>query len=597
MIYVFGDYALDTGRHELRHAGVPCPLEPQVYDVLLYLILNRDRVVPKQELLDHVWAETFVSEAALYQRLGAARQAVGDSGRTQRVIKTVPKQGYCFSLAVEERDAEAHRSETSDRLAVDALETPPSVATSLPTHRTPIEERKLVTVLCGTLTNAAALAEQVGFEGLGRLRQMFFNLVAAEVQPYEGHLQPFGDDGFLVLFGVRPAQEDHARRAVLAALSLLQRFQESVLDAGTRQQVGLMVRLGGHTGQVMVERRDHTSQELSTAGGATTDLAVRLQTMAGPWQLLISDSMLRLVHGEVRSKRFGPVPVSNQPIPIMAYTVQSLGPWRPFMGQGGGRTLSRFVGRNRELAVLQALCAQAEAGQGQVVGVMGEPGMGKSRLLYEFVQQVDDRPGTYVEGHCLSYGTNTPYLPVLDVLRRLCGITDTDGSDAVSHKVHKTLSDDLKQGVPYVFQLLGLTAGTEALSQLTSQMVKKRTFDVLRQLILQRCRQSPLILAVENLHWIDPTSEAWLASLVEHLAQNSLLLLTTYRPGYRPRWMDKSYATQLSLSRLSLEDCMTIVQSVSQTEPLPDTLVQTILSKATGNPFFLEEIIYYPQSG
>ena len=215
MIYAFGDYELDTQRHELHHAGTPCSLEPQVYAVLLYLIRHRDRMVSKQELLDQVWPETFVSESTLYQRLRAVRQAVGDSGRAQRVIKTVHKQGYRFSAVVEERQPTAVGEGILDTSVVElpvVPETPEGAAAMadaslLPvvpaaTDRMPGAERKLATVLCGTLANAELLADRLGFESLGRLRQTLFKLAEAEVEPYEGMVQPYSDDGFLVLFGV-----------------------------------------------------------------------------------------------------------------------------------------------------------------------------------------------------------------------------------------------------------------------------------------------------------------------------------------------------------------------------------------------------------
>jgi predicted ATPase len=224
---------------------------------------------------------------------------------------------------------------------------------------------------------------------------------------------------------------------------------------------------------------------------------------------------------------------------------------------------------------------------------MGEPGMGKSRLLYEFVQHLSGKAVTYVEGHCLSYGNITPYLPVLDLLRHLCGITDADSPETLAAKVHGCLGEtggDLSDDAPYLLQLLGVSEDGERLATLSPQTLKTRTFATLQQLCIQRSRQQPLVLAVEELHWIDPTSEEWLASLVESLALIPLLLLTTYRPGYRPLWTDKSYATQLALTRLTPEASCAVVQSVPQTPPLSDALRREIVGKAAGHPFFLEEL-------
>jgi tetratricopeptide (TPR) repeat protein len=255
--------------------------------------------------------------------------------------------------------------------------------------------------------------------------------------------------------------------------------------------------------------------------------------------------------------------------------------------------MSRFVGRERELAMLHALLAQVENGQGQVIGIVGEPGMGKSRLLYEFRQRLTDRQMTCLEGQCVSYGRATPYLPLLDLLRQCCGLSQTDDTETISAMVSQCLRDvGLEPGsdAPYLLQLLGVPDRTEQLSRLSAQAIKVRTFVALRQFLLQSSQQRPLIITVENLHWIDATSEEWLTLLVEHLVGTSVLLLTTYRPGYRPPWIDKSYATQLSLSRLTSRDSLAVIQSIPQAKKLPEGVVQAILARAAGNPFFLEEL-------
>ena len=330
-----------------------------------------------------------------------------------------------------------------------------------------------------------------------------------------------------------------------------------------------------------------------TVVGEVTHLAARLQQLAAPGMLLGSADTLQLVHGEIRSDACGSIAIPGRPEPLKVYTIHALEPWRASLGWRTGRALSPFVGREREMAVLDALLDRAVQGQGHVVGIMGEPGMGKSRLLYEFVQHLASKAVTYVEGHCLSYGNTTPYLPVLDLLRHLCGITDADGPETLAAKVHGCLGDtggDLNDDAPYLLHLLGVSEDVERLAILSPQTLKTRTFATLQQLCIQRSRQQPLVLAVEDLHWIDPTSEEWLASLVASLAPIPLLLLTTYRPGYRPLWMDKSYATQLALTRLTPEASRAVVQSVPQTTPLSDALRREIVGKAAGNPFFLEEL-------
>lgn len=259
------------------------------------------------------------------------------------------------------------------------------------------------------------------------------------------------------------------------------------------------------------------------------------------------------------------------------------------------RMLSRFVGREQELGRLIDLLAYAEAGEGQVVGVAGEPGMGKTRLLHEFRQCLRARqpPVIYVEAQCLSYGQATPYRAVRDILRQLCRIAPNDGAEAITAKVNQHLQAvevSAAQWGPYLLHLLGVEVETDGLAHQTPQAVKAKTFEALCQLCLQGQRRQPLIMAIENIHWIDATSEDFLTSLIERLTGSALLVLLTYRPGYRPSWIDKSYATQFPLRRLTRRDSVAIVESAIPIELIPEALLQTLLEKAAGNPFFLEEL-------
>ena len=310
----------------------------------------------------------------------------------------------------------------------------------------------------GTLANAVTLVERLGLEALPRLRQALLDLVEHEVQPYHGTLQAVGNDSFLVLFGVPVALEDHARRAVLAGLALQRRLHQPYKDPGTQDEIVFEVCLGVHTGRVMVGSNPSEAQQPATVVGEVTHLVAQVQQLVAPGMLLGSEDTLRLVHGEVRSEACGSVAIPGRPEPLKAYVIHALGPWRAFLGWQTGCALSRFVGREREMAVLDALLDRAIQGQGHVVGIMGEPGMGKSRLLYEFVQHLASKAVTYVEGHCLSYGNITPYLPVLDLLRHLCGITDAADPETLAAKVHGCLGDTgggLNGDAPYLLQLLG----------------------------------------------------------------------------------------------------------------------------------------------
>jgi predicted ATPase len=263
------------------------------------------------------------------------------------------------------------------------------------------------------------------------------------------------------------------------------------------------------------------------------------------------------------------------------------------LARSGRRARTPLLGRAHELSALQARLAQVEGGWGQVVGLVGEPGIGKSRLLTEWRASLAAHEVTYLEGHCWSYGSAMPYLPILDLLRAHCGISPTDGAEVVMEKVRRGLEVvglASEEWAPCLLHLLGLAAGTEKLAGISPETLKAKTFEALQQLSLRASQRHPLVLAVEDLQWIDPTSEEFLARLVDRITGAPILVLVTYRPGYRPPWLDKSYAPQLILSPLSPQDSAQVVRAVLPTQTISDALTQDILTKAQGNPFFLEEI-------
>ena len=224
---------------------------------------------------------------------------------------------------------------------------------------------------------------------------------------------------------------------------------------------------------------------------------------------------------------------------------------------------------------------------------MAEAGGGKSRLLYEFRQHLAGKRVTYLDGRCLSYGHALPYHPILDLLRNNCGITDADSPEAITDKVRLALHEvdmDVEAAAPYLLRLFGVQEGTERLAILTPEAIKTRTFETLRQMSLHGSQRRPLVLEIEDLHWCDNTSADYLAGLVESIAGAAILLLVTYRPGYRPPWLDKSYATQMALHHLAPQESVTVVHSTRQDKELPAHLEQMIIAKAEGNPFFLEEL-------
>jgi class 3 adenylate cyclase/tetratricopeptide (TPR) repeat protein len=475
-----------------------------------------------------------------------------------------------------------------------AAYTPPHLAEKILTSRAAIEgERKPVTVLFCDLVGSTALAERLGPEGMHVLLNAFFDAALAEVHRYEGTVNQFLGDGFMALFGAPVAHEDHARRAALAALGVARALRERPVVVAPGVAVTLTVRMGLHTGVVVVGAIGDNLRMDYTAVGDTTHLAARLQQLAEPGAILASEATWRLVEGYVRGERLGPAAVKGRSEPVGVVRLTGVGPRRAPLEDVAERPLGRFVGRERELRTLLELVAQAEAGQGQAVGIVGEPGVGKSRLLLELRRALAGRRVTYLSGRCLSYGTTIPYLPVADLVRAHAGVADADTPEVIAQKLRFALQEvDLEDedALACLLTLLGLKEPGGRLDALGPEAVRARTVETLRQLCLRGSRRCPLVLEVEDLHWIDRTSEEYFTGLAESLADAPLVLVTTYRPGYRPPWSDRSFATQLSLGRLAPADSLTILQHVLPTAGPGDALARQILEKAEGNPFFLEEL-------
>jgi class 3 adenylate cyclase len=364
--------------------------------------------------------------------------------------------------------------------------TPKHLAEKILTSRSALEgERKQVTVLFCDLANSTPIAERLGPEHMHTLLNRFFELALDAVHRYEGTINQFLGDGFMALFGAPIAHEDHARRGVLSALALQLTLKEA--DFGKPYGEECTFRMGLNSGLVVVGSIGDNLRMDYSAIGDTTNLASRLQQHATPGVILVSESTSRLVQDAVRLEALAPVEVKGKTEPVPIYKVIGTLPRRSPIASRSERTLSPFVGRERELTTLEALFTQVESGQGQVVGIVAEAGGGKSRLLYEFRQRLQDKRVTYLEGRCLSYGSTIPYHPLIDVLRHNFGISETESPEAISEKVRSALQEvgmDAAESAPYLLQLLGVQHGTECLAPLTPEVIRTRTFDTLKQMNL-----------------------------------------------------------------------------------------------------------------
>lgn len=480
------------------------------------------------------------------------------------------------------------------RFAAPLSYTPPHLVRRILTTRSALEgERKRVTVLFCDIANSTALAERLGEERMHELLNRFFEHALEEVHHFEGSVNQFLGDGFMALFGAPLALEHHEKHAILASLGLRRRLAAHFDDVAKHAQMAIQVRMGLNTGHVVVGKIGDNLRMDYTANGDTTHVAARLQAMAAPGEVLIANSTFEAARNMIEALPLGQVQIRGVSAPLAVHRVTGVSAAGSGTRLSSTRPLSRFVGRDREITQLLDCLEHAESGSGQAVGVVSEPGMGKTRLLCEFRQRIAERNVAFLEGQCLSYGVSIPYLPIFDIVRSTCQIAENDSPDAVREKVRAAVSAggaDADAATPYLLHVLGLQQDMGTLAGLTPEIIQTRTFDTLRQLCLRGSRRRPLVLVIEDLHWVDRSSEDFIAAMVESLAGAPILLIATYRPGYSPAWINKSFATQISLRPLSQSGGLSIAQGVLRDQGTPLALAQEVVTRAEGNPLFLEEL-------
>ncbi|MBI3800513.1 MAG: AAA family ATPase [Deltaproteobacteria bacterium] len=471
-------------------------------------------------------------------------------------------------------------------------------------------ERKTITALFADLKGSTALIEGLDPEEARAIIDPALQLMMDAVHRYDGYVAQALGDGVFALFGAPIAHEDHPQRALYAAL----RMQEEMRRYGdTLRQKGyppLLMRVGANTGEVVVRsiRKDDLHTDYVPVGHSI-NLAARMEQLAAPGAILITEYAHRLTDGYFACKALGKTQIKGVEEPVNIYEVLGAGPLRTKLQVAARRGLTRFVGRQRELEQLQHALTQAKAGHGQIVGVMGEPGLGKSRLFYEF--KLLSQGGCLVlEAYSVSHGKASPYLPVIELLKNYFDITVEDEERKRREKITGkvlTLDRSLEDTLPYLFALLGINDLTANLQQMDPQIRRRRTFEAMKKLLLRESLNQPLILVFEDLHWIDGETQGFLDTLSESVASARILLLVNYRPEYRHEWGTKTYYTQLRLApfgKTEAEEFLDALLGESQS-PLAvgerdrvrgieenfRALKHLILEKTEGTPFFMEEVV------
>ena len=482
---------------------------------------------------------------------------------------------------------------TSARVPVAAI--PTHLAEKILTTRHALEgERKQVTVLFADLKDSTELIRGLDPEAAQQLLDPALHHMMDAVHRFEGTVNQVLGDGIMALFGAPIAHEDHALRACYAALAMQAAMRTYTEEVRRTRGLELRMRVGLNSGEVVVRAIGNDLHMDYSAVGETTVLAARMEQTATPGSIRLTPATLRLVEGLVQVNALGPVPVKGLVEPVEVFELLGASGVRRRLQAAAARGLTRFVGRDQELVVMQQALEQASAGHGQVVALVGEAGVGKSRLVYECVHSHRTQGWLVLESASVSYGKATPYFPVLDLLRRYGHVDDGDDLRTIRAKITGqvlTLDAALQDTVPALLALLDALPDDSPFLQLDPPQRRQRTLAALKRVLLRESQVQPLLLVFEDLHWIDTETQALLDSLVESLPTARLLLLVNYRPEYQHGWGSKTYYTQLRLDPLPPVSADAFLHALLGDDPSLAPLKQLLIERTGGNPFFLEESV------
>ena len=582
MQWRFGPFRLDLDHGCLWHGDARVVLRPKTFDLLAYLVEHAGELISKEELFTAIWPGTVVAESALTVSVSELRKALGETAGAPQYIATVHRRGYRFIALVTPIESPTP-FDPFTTLNPPGIGIPPLVA-----------ERRQLTVLFCDLVDSTRLAGQLDPEDLREVLQAYHQTCAEVVERFEGYVAQYLGDGVLVYFGYPVAHEDDAQRAVWSALGLLEALKALNTRLALPSENALAVRLGLHTGVVVVSNVGSGKRQEPLAQGETPYFAAHLQTLAGPHEIVISSATRELLGGIFRLKDLGEQALMGGTAPMQVYRIEGVQAIESRFEAMTLTGLTPLVGREEELKLLRRRWQQAIEGEGQVILLSGEAGLGKSRLIQTLCERLDEAPYLRMLYQCSPYHTHSAFSPIITHLQRTLQLEQVSLPAAKLDRLETWLSQAamaVAEVAPLLASMLSIPIG-ERYDPLTlsPEQQKEQTLSAWAELLVSLSQRQPVLAIFEDVHWSDPSTLETLAYVIDRVQEARVLLVLTFRPEFVPSWGRYTHITTYTLNRLTRRQVVAMVERIAGCTQLPAALVEQIVTKTDGIPLFVEEL-------
>ena len=586
MQWHFGPFRLDQDYGCLWQGDERVVLRPKTFDLLMYLVEHAGELVTKEELLAAIWPETVVADSALTVSVSELRKALDETARAPQYVTTVHRRGYRFIAPVTSLESSAPFTPSTlpEPPQVEAPEAPPPLAA----------ERRQLTVLFCDLVDSTRLAGQLDPEDWREVLQAYHQTCTEVVARFDGYVAQYLGDGVLVYFGYPVAHEDDAQRAVWSALGLLEAMKALHTRLALPSGYALAVRLGVHTGLVVVSDVGTGERHEPLAQGETPHLAARLQSLAGAHELVISGATRELLGRVFNVKDLGEQVLRGVATPMRVYRVEGARTVASRFEAMSASGLTPLVGREEELELLWRRWQQATEGEGQVVLLSGEGGLGKSRLVQTLCERLVDEPHLRVLYQGSPYHTHSAFYPIIAHLQQTLQLEQVPLPAAKLDRLETLLAQAglaVTEVAPLLALLLSIPSGKRyAPLMLSPQRQKERSIEAIVTQFVNLSQRDPVLFIFEDAHWSDPSTLEVLDRLIDALEEASILAVITYRPEFEPRWRSYGHVTMYTLNRLTRRQVAALVSEVTGGKALPQEVLDQIVAKTDGVPLFVEEL-------